>query len=1223
MAMFWEFFTFEIKFRFKNISTYIYFLLWFMFSFLCVASESFGPIGNSNGKILLNGPYSNTYNDIGISFFGLIVIAAIFGTSILRDFQRDTIQILFTKPISKFAYLGGRWAGSFVATVFAFSGLLFGEFVGTFAPWADHSRIGPNHLSWYLQPFFSIVVFQIFFLGSLFFLVAALSRKIFIVYLQGAAIFMLYLIGVNAFGATRSLEHFWSGILDPVGFLYSDAISRYWTVVERNSQLFSWSMHAAGGVFLYNRLLWGTVGLIALVSVWKLFPMSVETLTARASTKQAARAKEQEAVEARPRRSLVAARLPLIHQIFGPGTTFAQLISLTRLRVSNILREIPFWGILILMAGLAINNGYFAGRVADQNVWPVTYLMLQSVENGAQLFFYIVATLYAAELIWRERDTHFSGIHDALPISETTDWFSKLFALCFVEFVLLTIAGLCGILMQTIAGYHHYELFQYVKELYFITFPEILTFVLFALFVQTIVSNKFIGHGIVIGVFVITPILYNFGWENTLYLIGSAPPYTYSDMNGYGHFVPALFWSIVYWLSITAVFAVISIALARRGSDDAWPARLRLARQRAPRLIPATIILLLIAIGSGTWYYYNAHVLNEYLNAKDRRHIQAEYERQFKRYENVPQPKIIAVDSNINIYPERRSFDGTGHFVLQNKTTQPITQIHITNGKLSVSNVQFDHPFHIVSSSPRALYTIYQLDTPLAPADKLNMTFNVDYTSRGFRDGNERPELAYSGTFFDADYFPTIGYDNNIELDDPRRRKEEKLPDQELLPQRGDPTGTVTNLFTPHSDWISYRTTVSTSDFDSEGKPQTAISPGYLTRDWHENGRHYFTYDMGDVKTLDFYSFVSARYDVKREMYQGVDNQIALEVYHIPAHTYDVDDMIAASKAGLAYYEKNFSPFQFRQYRILEFPRYRTFAQSFPNTIPFSEGIGFIGRLEKPTDIDFTYFVTAHELGHQWWAHQLIGARVEGSNMLSETLAEYSALMVMRQKYGSDNMHRFLKHELDQYLRGRAGEIRKERPLVLVQNEPYVWYQKGGQVMYTLADYIGEDKLNLALHNFLMQYRYANANDSQSGPYPDTRQFVDALRAQTPPELQYYITDAFESIVLYDNKALSAVVTQTPDKKYKVTLTVQARKLKSDGSGNETPMALNDYIDIGVFTGKKDEEKPLYFKKERISQENRTFEIVVDQMPTRAGIDPYNKLIDRIPDDNMIDIAKQ
>jgi ABC-2 type transport system permease protein len=260
--------------------------------------------------VLLNGPYANIYNDIGISFFGIIVIAAIFGTSILRDFQRDTIQILFTKPISKFAYLGGRWAGSFVATVFAFSGLLFGEFFGTFAPWADHARIGPNHLSWYLQPFFSIVVFQIFFLGSLFFLVAALSRKIFIVYLQGAAIFMLYLIGITIFSATRSLEHFWSGILDPVGFLYNDAITRYWTVVERNTLLYSWSPHSASGVFLYNRLLWGSVGLLSLIALWKLFPMSVEALTARSSGKRAALAREQELTVGAPRRSLVAANSP-------------------------------------------------------------------------------------------------------------------------------------------------------------------------------------------------------------------------------------------------------------------------------------------------------------------------------------------------------------------------------------------------------------------------------------------------------------------------------------------------------------------------------------------------------------------------------------------------------------------------------------------------------------------------------------------------------------------------------------------------------------------------------------------------------------------------------------------------------------------------------------------------------------------------------------------------
>jgi hypothetical protein len=641
----------------------------------------------------------------------------------------------------------------------------------------------------------------------------------------------------------------------------------------------------------------------------------------------------------------------------------------------------------------------------------------------------------------------------------------------------------------------------------------------------------------------------------------------------------------------------------------------------------------LVTIGSGGWFFYNAHILNMFISAPQGRHIQADYEKTYKKYEHQPMPKIIAVDSNIDIFPERRSFTGTGHYELQNKTAAPIFEIHISDAHAaafgsidlnpSVSDVKFDRPFHLVSSSPTHVYTIYAFDTPLAPGEKVNMTFKVSHITHGFKDGHERPEFAYSGTFFDSGYFPTIGYDTGVELDDPRRRREEKLGELEQLPHRGDPRGSITNLFSAQSDWITFKTTVSTSDSDSEGLPQTAISPGYLQAEWHKDGRHYFTYDMGQVKMADFFNFMSGRYDVKRVVYQGVEGPINIEVYHIPAHNFDVDDMIQASEAGLAYYEKNFSPFQFKQYRILEFPRYRSFAQSFPNTVPFSESIGFIARQEKPEDIDFAYFVTAHELAHQWWGHQLIGGQVEGSNMMSESLAEYSALRVMEKKYGTDNMRKFLQTELDGYLRGRSGEIRHENPLVLVQNEQYVWYQKGSVVLYALSDFIGEDKLNKALHDFLMQYRYANATDNQDVAYPDTRQFVAALRAATPPELQYYITDAFENIVLYDNKAVTATYVETPDKKYKVTLTVQARKVKADGSGKETPMPIADYIDIGVFEGKKDHEKPLYLKKEKISQEKQTFEIVVDKLPTRAGIDPYNKLIDRISDDNEIDVTKQ
>src|ERR1700689_5121521 len=167
MAMLWEFFSFELRFRARSLSTYVYFLIWLAFSFFCIASESFGPVANTNGKILLNGPWANSLQDAYALLFGIIVIAAIFGTSILRDFQRDTYQILFTKPISKFAYLGGRWAGSFVTTVFAFSGLVFGTMAGSSVPWADHTRLTSGHIWWYFQPFLYFVVPQIFFLGSL------------------------------------------------------------------------------------------------------------------------------------------------------------------------------------------------------------------------------------------------------------------------------------------------------------------------------------------------------------------------------------------------------------------------------------------------------------------------------------------------------------------------------------------------------------------------------------------------------------------------------------------------------------------------------------------------------------------------------------------------------------------------------------------------------------------------------------------------------------------------------------------------------------------------------------------------------------------------------------------------------------------------------------------------------------------------------------------------
>src|SRR3984893_4382654 len=161
--MFTEFLFFELKLRLRSTSTSVFFLICFLMMFFEVSVRDFGPIGA--GKVFVNGPFALTTSYLQLTGFGAILIAAIFGPAILRDFQQDTYQLLFTKPISQFAYLGGRWAASIFTTIIVFSGFIWGAMLGTFMPWADKTRLAPIHLWTYLQPFLSITVVQIFFLG--------------------------------------------------------------------------------------------------------------------------------------------------------------------------------------------------------------------------------------------------------------------------------------------------------------------------------------------------------------------------------------------------------------------------------------------------------------------------------------------------------------------------------------------------------------------------------------------------------------------------------------------------------------------------------------------------------------------------------------------------------------------------------------------------------------------------------------------------------------------------------------------------------------------------------------------------------------------------------------------------------------------------------------------------------------------------------------------------
>ena len=526
--------------------------------------------------------------------------------------------------------------------------------------------------------------------------------------------------------------------------------------------------------------------------------------------------------------------------------------------------------------------------------------------------------------------------------------------------------------------------------------------------------------------------------------------------------------------------------------------------------------------------------------------------------------------------------------------------------------IKFDRDSKVSESHDEFKFYIYTLEEPLQPGDSMKMNFKLNYVTKGFKEsaGASNTGIVYNGTFLNNGQFPSLGYSEGNELSSDNDRKDHDLEPKNRSMSREDPRGLKSNFISDDSHGINFEIVIGTEP------DQIAIAPGYIQREWEDKGRKYYHYKM-DQPMMPFFNIVSARYEVMRDRTtiknDTLEKDINLEIYYHKGHEYNLESMMKGMKESFAYFSNNFSPYQFQQMRILEFPRYATFAQSFANTVPFSEGIGFMLKIEDEDDVDIAFYVTAHELAHQWWGHQLFPANVQGAAALSESLSQYSALMVMKQAYPEQHIREFLKQELDRYLSGRATETKREMPLSMVESQAYIHYGKGANVMYALQDYIGEDSVNIALQRLVRDFR----TFEQNGRYATTKDLVKNLREVTPDSMQYIITDMFDKIILFENKVESATYTPKGEK-YSVTIDLEAKKLEADTIGVENPVTLTDWIDVGVYSKDEDgEDKLIYLKKHLFNQAETKIEIEVDEEPIKVGIDPLHKLIDRNPEDNI------
>lgn len=1212
--MFKEIFLFEIRYRLKRPATWAYFGILLLFG-LFVAIGDNGP---ASEKVFVNSPVAIASTLATISIFAIMIASAIMGVPIYRDIEHKTENYFFSYPITEKGYILGRFFGS-MSTLFLVSiglhlGLIIGTLIGPYAGYVEAERYTSLNLWHYIQPTLLVYWTNLFFAGCIFFALVSLTKRVMLAYAGGAILFITYLVTLTL---TQDIENkTLTSLLDPFGFTSINNIIQYWTPEEQNTRLIPFE-----GMLVWNRVMW--VGLSILLMLYTLFKFDFQSFL----NKNFSRKKKKTAVDA-VKNNASLTKIPSVSKVFSNALNIKLLFKLAFMEFKNIVSDNFFKAIFIAAVAFLFFDGWFGAPIYGTPSLPLTYYMLEVKDFTYIILIFILIVFMTGEVLHRERGVNYDQIFGSLPIPNRVVYGSKFLALVMVSFILVNMILVSGVLNQVLKGYFNFEFSRYFIDLYLFEFPKYISFVMLAFFVHSLVTKKFLGHVVAIAFWVLLFGLNSMAdIDNNLYLYSYAPGYTVSDMNGFGHFAEALLWFKTYWLACGGVLMILGYLFWKRGTDSGRKARWNLAKSRLNwKSIGGLAVLLITFIGTGAFINHNTKSINNYRTDDEATIARANYEKTLNKYDKIAQPKVIDVKLNADLNPEERSANIGTVLTIVNKTDETIENLHLNwgaEGLLKKELIEFlveDKKPILAEEYEDYGYQIYEFDKPMSPGDTLTMKLKVAASYKGFPNEGSGSAIVFNGTFLNDGFFPSFGYSSQGELSSDQDRKKYELPVKDYqLPEQTDAWGTSNLLFNDDADYITFEGTVSTSS------DQIAILPGYLQKEWEENGRKYFTYKMEGEMDF-FYNISSAKYAVHREVWNGKKGEeVNIEIFHHPSHTYNIDRFVNGVKKSMDYFSENYGPYQYRQMRILEFPRYSTFAQSFPNTVPFAESFGWVGDFSDPNDLDYVFTVTSHEVAHQWWGHQITPSATRGANQISETMAEYSSLMVMKKEYGVDAMQRFLKEELDRYLRSRANEGKFEKTLLDNDTQSYVWYRKGGLILYALQDLIGEDILNREFKTYTEAARFR-----PKAPFTTTHEWYSYMKKATPDSLQYYLEDSFEKITLYSNKATEATYKKNDDNTYDVSIAIESSKTYFDGLGKtlESPTKAN-LLEVAVFDTDTVNAKgltvkrPLGLKKVWVKPGTSTYTFTTNKLPAKAGIDPYNKMIDRIPDDNLIAVEEE
>ena len=1181
-----EIFRYELAYQRRRLSTWVYFIVLFVFGFLIMRAG--GPA---------EGVFLNTPSFVAIfTVFGgaiwLLLAGAVAGDAAARDVETGIHPLTYTAPISKADYLSGRFLAAFTLNASMPLVMTVGMLLSLALPGQDPELIGPFRPMGLLTPYFFLALPNAFVATAIQFSAAQLQHRAMAGYLAS----VLLIVTSQIVGASMGLlSGNWelARLVDFVGFVSIVREMEGWTPLEMNTRVI-----ALEGTLLMNRVIWLGIALATLSFTYRRFQF--DHLVARSSWWS----RITRPGKATPKQAAIAVSTSVIRDVertFGFATYARQTLTLAWTSFRTIAKSrtgLTLIGVLAL--GSAFVSSEWMLHMEEIPLLPRTEEVLAFYApslRSVQTLWIIIPLLivfYAGELIWRERDAGVSEILDTSPVPDWALFLGKFLGLGLVIVAWMAILMAASILVQVNLNYPEFDIGLYLKAFFGFQLADYVLFALLVLVVHTVIDQKYLGHTAALAAYGFVVFATSLGIEHKLLVYGSDLGWSYTPMNGFGPFVQPWLWFKLYWAAWALLFAVAARLLMSRGRETGLGARLANARHRFTRATAAvTATALAIILGAGGFILYNTNVLNAYRTAAEWTERRAEYERRYGQYERIPQPQPTGIHLHVEIFPEQREVEIRGVYRLLNNSAVAIDSIHLATAPgVATGEAVFDRSARPAVVDDDLNYRIYSLENPLQPGDSLELRFDVSYEPRGFTNDGVDTDVAANGTYLNnLTWLPALGYHANRELSDAAERRAHGLAPQPAIPSLYD-----TGAIRARVDRVVVETVVGTAE------DQTAVATGTLRRTWTENGRRYFHYAT-DAPIGNEYAVFSARYAVHEAEWVGSEQRVAIQVFHHPRHMQNLDRIVRSTQASLNYYTTQFGPYPFRHVRFIEHPGRGRGMHADNNTIDHQEGFSLLNP-RPDVDPDLPFAVIAHEVAHQWWGTQLVYARVEGAGVLSESLATYSSMRLIEEALGREQLRRYLRFLRLEYQLPRSRAL----PPLLRATDRFLFYRKGPFALYGLSEYIGKERVHLALRRLLEKHR------SGEPPLPTTLDLYRELKAVTPHEYQTLLHDLFEANTFWELETEAMRFEPISSGQSRVTLEVRARKVVVDIEGRETEVPMDDWVEVGVYA---ENGEPLYLQKHRLGAGKQTITLTVSGEPDRAGIDPRNLLNDWVVGDNV------